>query len=105
MSAAKRALERAVRAWRDGRGAAPQILRTCDACGEERWRPLDRRHVHFELDAHLAQGRRADLTLSDAAGRVRLVVQLEGGSRLPNRAELEGSVAVVVLAGPAVAAD
>jgi hypothetical protein len=105
MSSAKRALERAVRAWRVGLGAAPQILRTCDACGEERWRPLDRRHTRVELDAHLGHGRRADLTLSDAAGRVRLIVQLEGGSRLPNRAEAEGSVPVIVLAGPAVAAD
>jgi hypothetical protein len=105
MSAAKRALEKALRAWRDGLGAAPQLLRTCDACGEERWMPLDRRHVHIELDAHLAQGRRADLTLSDATGRVRLLVQLEGGSRLANRAEVEGTVPVVVLAGPAVAAD
>jgi hypothetical protein len=105
MSAAKRALQRAVQAWRDGRGPAPQILRTCDACGEERWRPLDRRHAKVELDAHLAHGRRADLTLSDGAGRVRLIVRLEGGSRLPNRVENEPGAPVIVLEGAAVVAD
>ena len=105
MSAAKRALQRAVRAWRDGRGPAPQILRTCDACGEERWRPLDRRHARVVFDAHLGQGRRADLTLSDGGGRVRLIVQLEGGSRLPNRPENEPGAPVVVLEGAAVGAD
>jgi hypothetical protein len=105
MSAAKRALQRAVQAWREGRGPAPQILRVCDACGEERWRPLDRRHAKIELDAHLDNGRRADLTLSDREGRLRLVVRLEGGSRLPNRAENEVGAAVVVLSGAAVVAD
>ena len=104
MSAAKRALRKAVQAWREGRGPVPQLHRTCDACGEERWRPLDRRHAHVELDAHLGGGQRADLTLSDAAGRVRLIVQLEGGSRLPNRG-LEASAPVIVLGGAAVAAD
>jgi hypothetical protein len=105
MSAAKRALQRAVQTWREGRGPAPQILRICDACGEERWRPLDRRYAKIELDAHLDNGRRADLTLSDREGRLRLVVRLEGGSRLPNRAENEVGAPVVVLAGAAVVAD
>jgi len=105
MSSAKRTLRKAVQAWREGRGPAPQILRTCDACGEERWRPLDRRHAHAALDAHLARGGRADLTLSDAAGRLRLVVQLEGGSRLANRAESAGSAPVIVLDGVALVSD
>ena len=86
-----------VQAWSEGRGAAPQLLRTCDACGEERWRPLDRRHAEVELDAHLGAGQRADLTLSDSAGRVRLVIQLEGGSRLPNRAAGESAAAPVIV--------
>ena len=105
MSAAKRALRKAVQAWREGRGAAPQLLRTCDACGEERWRPLDRHHAHFELDAHLEGGQRADLALRDARGRVRLVVQLDGGSRLANRAGGESAFPTIVLDGAAVVAD
>jgi len=105
MSSAKRTLRRAVGDWRDGRAPAPQILRTCDACGEERWRTLDRRHARVELDAHLGEGRRADLTLRDAAGRLRLVVQLAGGSRLPNRVEALPGVPVVVLDAAAVMAD
>jgi hypothetical protein len=105
MSAAKRALRKTVQAWLSGHGPAPQILRSCDACGEERWRPIDRRHVRCELDAHLALGRRADLTLSDAGGRVRLIVQLEGGSRLPNRVESASAAPVIVLGGASVVAD
>jgi hypothetical protein len=105
MSAAKRALRKAVQAWREGRGAAPQILRTCDACGEERWRPLDRRQARVELDAHLGHGQRADLTLSDSAGRLRLVVQLEGGSRLPNRTLAGAPAPAIVLSAAAVVAD
>jgi hypothetical protein len=105
MSAAKRALQKAVAAWREGRGPAPQVLRTCDACGEERWRPLDRRHARLELDAHLEGGQRADLALRDAAGRVRLVVQLEGGSRLPNRASGDATTPAIVLSGATVVAD
>jgi hypothetical protein len=97
MSAAKRALRRALVAWSQGGGPAPQLLLTCDACGEERWRPLDRRHGQIQLDAHLPHGRRADLTLSDGGGRLRFVVQLEGGSRLPSRAEAVAGVPVVVL--------
>lgn len=105
MSAAKRALKRAVTAWASGRSAAPQLLLTCDACGEERWRPLDRRHANLALNAHLAHGRRADLTLSDGAGRVRLIVQLEGGSRLPNRPDSVNGTAIVVLDAASVVAD
>jgi hypothetical protein len=111
MSAAKRALRRAIQTWFEGRGPAPQLLRICDACGEERWRPLERRHAHVAIDAHLADGRRADVTLRDAAGRVRLIVRLEGGSRLPNRVKVEDGIAarldvpVIVLSGPALVAD
>jgi len=105
MSVAKRTLRRAVQAWRDGHCAAPQLFQSCDACGEERWRPLDRRHAILELDAHLDGGRRADVALRDAAGRLRLVVQLEGGSRLPNRAEALPGVPVVVLDAAEVSAD
>ena len=97
MSAAKRALRRALVAWGQGVGPAPQLLLTCDACGEERWRPLDRRHSRVALDAHLPHGRRADLTLSDGAGRLRFVVQLLGGSRLPSRPESVPGVPVIVL--------
>jgi hypothetical protein len=92
-------------AWNEGRGPAPQLLLTCDACGEERWRPVDRRHGHPEIDAHLPHGRRADLALSDAAGRLRLVVQLSGGSRLRHRPETIAGVPVIVLDGRDVLAD
>jgi hypothetical protein len=105
MSAAKRALRRALVAWGQGVGPAPQILLTCDACGEERWRPLDRRHGRVALDAHLPHGRRADLTLSDGAGRLRFIVQLSGGSRLSSRPESVTGVPVVVLDAEDVVAD
>ena len=104
-SAAKRALQGAVRAWRDGRGPAPQILQACDACGEERWWSLDRRHRHVEIDARLPGKARADLTFADGAGRLRLVLQLTDGSRLPNRSESVGDVPVIVLSGAALLAD
>jgi hypothetical protein len=105
MSVAKRALRRAIEDWLANRGPAPSILRSCDSCNEERWRSLDRRHAQVTVDAHLPDGRRADLTLSDASGRVRLVVQLEGGSRLPNRALETGAAPLIVLEGAAVLAD
>ncbi|HVX94312.1 MAG TPA: hypothetical protein VHK47_05310 [Polyangia bacterium] len=105
MSVAKRALRKAIEDWLANRGPAPSILRSCDACGEERWRPLDRRHAQLTVDAHLADGRRADLTLAAASGRVRLIVQLEGGSRLPNRALETAPAPLVVLEGAAALAD
>lgn len=105
MSSAKKALRTALRAWREGLGPAPQVLRACDACGEERWRPLDRRHGHFEVDAHLPNGARADLALRDRAGRLRMIVRLVDGSRLRNRPELHTDVAVIELSGAALAAD
>jgi hypothetical protein len=104
-SAAKRALRVAVGAWRDRRGPAPQILQSCDTCGEERWWSLDRRHRHLALDARLPGQGRADLALSDAAGRLRLVVQLADGSRLPNRSETLPRVPVIVLSGAALVAE
>jgi hypothetical protein len=104
-SAAKRALRVAVGAWRDRLGPAPQILQSCDACGEERWWTLDRRHRHLALDAWLPGGSRADLALSDGTGRLRLVVQLADGSRLPNRGESLARVPVVVVSGAALVAD
>jgi hypothetical protein len=105
MSAAKKALRTALQAWRSGLGPAPQILRACGACGEERWRPIDRRHGHFELDAHLPNGARADLTLSDRAGRLRLILRLTDGSRLPNRTQPHADVGVIEVSGAALAAD
>ena len=84
MSAAKRALRRAVLAWREGRGAAPQLLQTCDACGEERWRPLDRRHGPFELDAHLPR-RRADRRSADRRARRRRAGRPARGRQPPAR--------------------
>jgi len=80
-------------------------LQTCDACGEERWWSLDRRHRHLALDAHLPGRGRADLALSDGTGRLRLVVQLADGSRLGGRSESLGAVPVVVLSGAALVAD
>jgi hypothetical protein len=116
MSVAKRALRKAVQAWCGGRAEAPQILRTCDACGEERWVPLDRRISRIELDAHLPHGRRADALLTDASGRARLVVRLTDGSRLRNRVHPEpkpgatglptvAAVPVLELSGAALASD
>jgi hypothetical protein len=85
MSSAKRAVGKAVRSWLRGAGPAPRILRRCDACGEEGWRPLERGIRRVEINARLADGRRADLALYDVRGRPRLIVQLATGSRLANR--------------------
>jgi hypothetical protein len=106
MSDAKRALRKTVGAWARGRGEAPQLLRSCDACGEERWVPLDRRIAAVELDAHLPDGRRADALLADASGRARLVVRLADGSRLRNRAtSVDVSAPFVELSGAALLAE
>jgi hypothetical protein len=102
MSSAKRALLKAVRSWLRSRGPAPQILRACDVCGDEGWRPLDRiarSVVRVVVDAQLPDGSRADLALVDDQGRPRLLVQLDGGSRLPNRSDAGCGFPVVVLAG------
>jgi hypothetical protein len=105
MSDAKRALRKAVQAWCGGRGEAPQILRACDACGEERWFALDRRVTGLELDAHLPHGRRADAVLRDAAGRARLVVRLADGSRLAHRATVADGAPLIELSGAALVAE
>ncbi len=105
MSDSKRALRRAVQAWCGGRGEAPQILRSCDACGEERWVALDRRVTALELDAHLPNGGRADAVLRDASGRARLVVRLADGSRLPHRATVADGAPLVELSGAALVAE
>jgi hypothetical protein len=81
------------------------VLRRCDACGEEQWRPLDRQVRRVELNVRLADGHRADLALTDGSGRIRMLVQLEGGSRLANRSEAIGGTPVLVLSGVAVVAD
>jgi hypothetical protein len=105
MSDAKRALRKAVQAWCGGRGEAPQILRSCDACGEERWVALDRRVTGLELDAHLPHGRRADAVLRDASGRARLVVRLADGSRLGHRATVADGAPLIELSGAALVAE
>jgi hypothetical protein len=96
MSSVKRALRDAIRAWYAGRGDAPRILRHCDVCGEEKWQPVGRHLRGVSVNARLADGRRADLALTDETGQVQLVVQLAHGSRLPNRAE-RADVPVLVL--------
>ena len=105
MSSAKRTLRQVVRAWLDGTGPSPRILRRCDACGEEGWRTLDRRIRTVEVNAWLPDGRRADLACLDDAGHVRLVVQLAGRSRLRNRSEAASSGPLVVLDARAVEED
>jgi hypothetical protein len=85
------------------------LLRRCDVCGEESWRPLDRviRGVErVEINARLPDGRRADMVLWDEQRFPRLVVQLDGGgSGLPDRSETVAGAPLVVLAGPAAVAD
>src|SRR3954452_22737684 len=105
MSSAKRALLEALKAWLAGSGQPPRILRRCDACGEEAWRPLDRAIRGAEVNGWLADGRRADLVLRDLRGRPRLVVQLAGGTRLSNRSETAPGAPLLVLDARAVQAD
>jgi hypothetical protein len=102
MSSAKLALRQAIRSWLTGAGSAPRVLRRCDACGEEGWRPLDRAIRSVTVNAGLPGGRRADLALRDLQGRVRLIVQLAGPSRLRNRPETAPGAPLVVLDGRAV---
>jgi hypothetical protein len=99
---------KAVQSWLRSAAAPPRMLRRCQACGEETWRPIDRaiRGARRVLaNARLAGGRRADLALLDAQGQPRLIVQLEGGSRLQDRADGVTGVPLVVLGGAAVVAD
>jgi hypothetical protein len=49
------------------------------------------------IDAHLPGGKRADAILTDAQGRIELVIQLEGGSKLANRIDSRGGLPLVVL--------
>ena len=97
MSSAKRTLRKVVRSWLDGVGPTPEVLRHCETCGETSWRPLDATVRNVTVDARLPNGTRADLLLTDAAGRIELVVQLEGGSRLVNRVQASSGLPLIVL--------
>ena len=97
MSSAKRTLRKVVRSWLDGVGPTPEVLRHCETCGEKSWRPLDATVRNVTVDARLPNGTRADLLLTDAAGRIELVVQLEGGSRLVNRVQASSGLPLIVL--------
>jgi hypothetical protein len=105
MSYAKSALRRVIRSWLVKGGPAPELLRRCEVCGEKTWRPLDPAIRKVTIDARLSAGTRADALLTDAAGAVRLVIQLEGGSRLPDRADSRAGLPLVVLRGAALVAD
>jgi hypothetical protein len=59
----------------------------------------------IQIDAHLGNGLRADAALMDARGDVELVIQLEGGSRLPNRVDSRAGLPVIVLRGEMLAAE
>ncbi len=96
MSAAKRTLRKVIGSWLKGDGQAPQLLRRCETCGEKSWRPLDGAIRRVEVDAHLTNGARADLLLTDAQGGVQLVIQLDA-SRLPNRVDPRAGLPLVVL--------
>ncbi len=102
MSAAKRTLLRVVRSWVAGKTPAPQLLRQCDTCSEKAWRPLDAGISHATVDARLPNGLRADLLLEDDDGGVRLVIQLDGGSRLANRVDPRAGLPLVALRASSV---
>jgi hypothetical protein len=105
MSSAKRTLRQVIKAWVAGTGPAPRILRRCDACGEEGWRPLERGIRAVEVNTRLLDGRRADLACRDLQGRARLVIQLAGPSRLLNRSETAAGGPLVVLDARALRED
>jgi hypothetical protein len=104
-SSAKRTLRRIVRAWLDGTAPAPLLLRRCETCGEKSWRPLESAVTGIILDAHLPNGTRADALLTDAQGGTQLVIQLDGGSRLPNRVEPRSGLPMVVLRAATLSDD
>jgi hypothetical protein len=97
MSSAKRTLRKVIRSWLDGTGPTPELLRRCETCGEKSWRPLDAGVRNVVIDARLPNGTRADVLLTDAAGRIELVIQLEGGTRLANRVEPSSGLPLIVL--------
>jgi hypothetical protein len=97
MSAAKRTLQTVVKSWLKGTGEAPHLLRRCETCGEQSWRPLEGGIARVELNARLPNGARADALLRDARGGIQLVIQLEGGSRLANRVDPRAGLPLVVL--------
>jgi hypothetical protein len=97
MSAAKRTLRKVISSWLNGESQAPQLLRRCETCGEKSWRPLDATVTRLQIDARLANGARADALLTDDRGGVQLVIQLDGGSRLPNRVDPRAGMPLVVL--------
>jgi hypothetical protein len=97
MSAVKRTLRRVLRAWLNGEIEAPQLLRRCEVCGEEAWRALPAAIRTIEINARLANGARADVLLKDARGGIQLVIQVDGGSRLPNRVDPHSGLPMVML--------
>jgi hypothetical protein len=97
MSAAKRTLRKVISSWLNGESQAPQLLRRCETCGEKCWRPLEPTITHVQIDARLANGARADALLTDDRGGVQLVIQLDRGSRLPNRVDPRAGMPLVVL--------
>jgi len=97
MSSAKRTLQRVIRTWLNGDAPAPLLLRRCEVCGDKSWRPLDDRIRGVTIDARLPNGMRADAVLTDADGRVELVLQLDGGSRLKNRVDTRAGLPMIVL--------
>jgi hypothetical protein len=105
MSAAKRTLLRVVRAWLAGTGPAPQVLRHCDTCSEKAWIPLDARIARAIVDARLPNGARADLLLTDGDGAVRLVIHVDGGSRLANRVDPRSGLPLIALRASSVQDD
>ncbi|HLK90827.1 MAG TPA: hypothetical protein VKZ18_13095 [Polyangia bacterium] len=90
--------------WLKGDSQAPQLLRRCETCGEKSWRPLEGAIRRVEVDAHLPNGARADLLLTDAQGGVQLVIQLDG-SRLPNRVDPRAGLPLVVLRAATLVED
>jgi hypothetical protein len=97
MSSAKRTLRKVIRSWLDGIGPTPELLRRCEICGEKSWKPLDASVRNVTIDARLENGTRADALLTDAQGRIQLVIQLEGGTRLPNRVQPASGLPLIVL--------
>jgi hypothetical protein len=97
MSSAKRTLRKVIRSWLDGVGPTPELLRQCETCGEKSWRALDASVRNVAIDARLPNGTRADVLLTDAEGRVELVIQLEGGTRLANRVQPASGLPLIVL--------